>query len=924
MEHKKLNINEEYDYGVLCEIEEQLIDDFYNLTESEYLSYFDSSMETGGGAIWILPDGQTIELDLHQDFGTEIFYKFCKDYFKLHPEYSEDYSEDDIALEDAHEFNDMLVDSYNWIKYNMGTIYDDRCYVCIPKKITSKQYRVLENIIEESIDFNKQGDLLVLPQEINYNTYYDFTKYSARDIIKKIMNYCAKGILEEDLISSRDVYFTSSPYSARDYIINRPKAYRILYDKNIDLYMIGDANEFIHFYLITRAFDEGYYATAKDDPFIDDMVKEYITDRDIFNYTDIGVDGFYDGDTGIVEVGQYLLYGVWVPQGIDESELDYSPSNDGYDDAFWCPAGVLYTRDLGDDLLREVPLINLLSHAKQAVTESVSNTFLNKLTSAWNSDTCHPAFKSKYSDENPAAGQCLVTALAVQDEYGGDIYDCKVGRSRHFYNVVNGETIDLTFNQFPENSVIKEPRIRDRKQLLSNKDTRDRYELLKSRMNYTEGIINNMIKHKINITEDWDERDTEFIDYVLGIFESWLHTQTKDSLNRDDYDSMCSRFLARGLTLPMAQRVIDEMDTYLSYTGVEIFNKDIDLNHGSIWDYLDSYEKYLVVEQNMSSVLSDVAYEKGKQIFNNWKTGNKKLIELPNIKSKSVDSLTDTDLNDLESGKIEEIVTAAGKIIYKADASTYPFRPVFFLIRPSGYTSTFPAVSDKGGRDKIINYVNGVIDSMNSSKIKENLSLDNVRLYSDRLDDQREYCNYMLNHELNLGHKTGEFSTTDRSTYDMALNALKLRGDLKIKGRKNGNNNFVIEYERKVPEPVTAKEGLEPSSTEYAKGMKAAHDYRNGRYSPFKVSEIYLYNNQMNPSHYLISLFDTKYWTYPLKYPGYYSSEELVEIKGERKPKSPQDILNGNKIQRFDNLDAVMSYLMFAESNFIDDVQSCL
>ena len=68
------------------------------------------------------------------------------------------------------------------------------------------------------------------------------------------------------------------------------------------------------------------------------------------------------------------------------------------------------------------------------------------------------AYVNKWTEQNPAAGQCLVTALAVQDEYGGDIYDCKVGRSRHFYNVVNDEIVDLTFNQFPEGSEIKDKR----------------------------------------------------------------------------------------------------------------------------------------------------------------------------------------------------------------------------------------------------------------------------------------------------------------------------------------------------------------------------------------------------------------------------------------------------------------------------------
>lgn len=95
-----------------------------------------------------------------------------------------------------------------------------------------------------------------------------------------------------------------------------------------------------------------------------------------------------------------------------------------------------------------------------------------------------PCISKNWSEENPAAGQCAVTALIVQEKLGGDIMACKVGRSSHFINVINGDIVDLTLSQFGENAkyVDNSFQYRTAKSLLKNKDVRERYELLKSRM----------------------------------------------------------------------------------------------------------------------------------------------------------------------------------------------------------------------------------------------------------------------------------------------------------------------------------------------------------------------------------------------------------------------------------------------------------
>ena len=109
-----------------------------------------------------------------------------------------------------------------------------------------------------------------------------------------------------------------------------------------------------------------------------------------------------------------------------------------------------------------------------------------ELRNAWCRETAHPSYQDKWSVDNPSAGQCLVTALVIQDEYGGDIYSCKVGNNSHFVNIINERIVDKTAEQFGGTDKIKyisgSFRKRSRESLLKNKDVRQRYELLKSRI----------------------------------------------------------------------------------------------------------------------------------------------------------------------------------------------------------------------------------------------------------------------------------------------------------------------------------------------------------------------------------------------------------------------------------------------------------
>jgi hypothetical protein len=70
------------------------------------------------------------------------------------------------------------------------------------------------------------------------------------------------------------------------------------------------------------------------------------------------------------------------------------------------------------------------------------------LVLVWSQDTASPT--GAWSPENRAHNHCSLTALLVQDYFGGQILSTKTSGGTHFYNSVDGVKWDLTSSQFSE------------------------------------------------------------------------------------------------------------------------------------------------------------------------------------------------------------------------------------------------------------------------------------------------------------------------------------------------------------------------------------------------------------------------------------------------------------------------------------------
>src|SRR5216683_953841 len=64
---------------------------------------------------------------------------------------------------------------------------------------------------------------------------------------------------------------------------------------------------------------------------------------------------------------------------------------------------------------------------------------------AWTAET---SADPRWSAACPSLGQCAVTALVIQDYLGGELMRGEVDGGSHYWNVIQGKTIDLTRDQF--------------------------------------------------------------------------------------------------------------------------------------------------------------------------------------------------------------------------------------------------------------------------------------------------------------------------------------------------------------------------------------------------------------------------------------------------------------------------------------------
>lgn len=106
------------------------------------------------------------------------------------------------------------------------------------------------------------------------------------------------------------------------------------------------------------------------------------------------------------------------------------------------------------------------------------------LLECWGPETCAPRMRAQWTVENPTLGQCSVTAFLAQDLFGGRVYGIPLPDGGfHCYNVTQGQTFDLTSEQFGSVrlSYADNP-IQYREEHFAKQEKYERYLVLKKRL----------------------------------------------------------------------------------------------------------------------------------------------------------------------------------------------------------------------------------------------------------------------------------------------------------------------------------------------------------------------------------------------------------------------------------------------------------
>jgi hypothetical protein len=115
------------------------------------------------------------------------------------------------------------------------------------------------------------------------------------------------------------------------------------------------------------------------------------------------------------------------------------------------------------------------------------NILLEALSASWSRDTAYRTDQKDWTPDKKETGQCTITAMLVYDYFGGKI---KRGTSKkynilHYWNEIDGEKIDLTFNQFlgrKDDIVFTDIITKPKEALMRIANVRNRYEILKKRV----------------------------------------------------------------------------------------------------------------------------------------------------------------------------------------------------------------------------------------------------------------------------------------------------------------------------------------------------------------------------------------------------------------------------------------------------------
>ena len=131
------------------------------------------------------------------------------------------------------------------------------------------------------------------------------------------------------------------------------------------------------------------------------------------------------------------------------------------------------------------------------------------LSKSWEKETCAPNLRRKWSKRRKYVGQSDVTALVVNELYGGELMHYMVGKDDYYYNILDGLNIDLSLAADFQVVTGEET---TREVMLQDKDMNERYQKL--RKNIAHNVELEQCQAVQQLIDEFRERDKRYTRYL--------------------------------------------------------------------------------------------------------------------------------------------------------------------------------------------------------------------------------------------------------------------------------------------------------------------------------------------------------------------------------------------------------------------------
>lgn len=106
------------------------------------------------------------------------------------------------------------------------------------------------------------------------------------------------------------------------------------------------------------------------------------------------------------------------------------------------------------------------------------------LVKCYRREMAHPSCQDDWTESDPTLGQSQITAMLVNELFGGEIYETDIDGRAHYFNKIDGRYVDLARDHYDElfAAVPYENGKTTEEKALVSEEVADRYEMLKKKI----------------------------------------------------------------------------------------------------------------------------------------------------------------------------------------------------------------------------------------------------------------------------------------------------------------------------------------------------------------------------------------------------------------------------------------------------------